>query len=66
MAITRSPAGGDRRQTVASAFENFKPQLVLEQLDLLADARLIRFQHARSDRDAEPRFLDLAHVAQLL
>ena len=56
---------GRAHQRAALAFEQLEAELVLELLQLLADAGLRRVQHARGLRDVEIVFGDGHEVAQL-
>ncbi len=60
------PGGSDARQVAAVADEDLETELVLEQLDLLADARLRRVQLLGRRRDVEAGLGDRGEVAQLV
>jgi len=52
------PCRGDAGEIASLAHEDLKPQLVLEELDLLAHARLRGVQLVRRRRDVEPVLRD--------
>ncbi len=60
------PRRGDAREIASLAHEDLKPQLVLEELDLLAHARLRGVQLLRCGRDVETALGDGGEVTQLV
>ena len=60
------PGLGDAGKALAAALENGHPELVLEQLDLLGNARLRGIERLRRLRNIESLALDFDDVTQLL
>ena len=64
--MTCCPAGRDAREIAPLAHEDLEAQLVLEQLDLLADARLRGVQLLRGGRDVQAALRHRREIAQLV
>ena len=64
--MTCWPGGGDAREIAALAHEDLKAELVLEQLDLLADPGLRGMQLLGGRGDVETALGDGGEVTQLV
>jgi len=58
--------GGDTGEIAALAHENLEAELILQQLDLLADARLGGMQLLGGCRDVQPTLGNGREIAQLV